>query len=148
MSSNWVYPLDVCAAAGILDYDAPADILGQEPRYMGSPKFSDIPTIDTSLLPDGTKLKGQPKSDQFKNSSKDLINNPTWKKWAFGGLATLGVGGAVVAALVSKGKIKLPKMPSMPKLSKAGTYLKNLGAKIWNFIKRPFVYIASKFHKP
>ena len=101
MASNWVYPLDVCAAAGILDYDAPADILGQEPRYMGSPKFKDIPTLDASLLPDGTKMKGQPKSDQFDKSSSDLINNPTWKKWAFGALATLGIGTAVVAGLAS-----------------------------------------------
>ena len=148
MASNWVYPLDACAAAGIIDYDAPADILGQEPRYMGSPKFKDIPTLDTSLLPDGTKMKGQPKSDQFDKSSSDLISNPAWKKWAFGALATLGVGGAAVAGLVSKGKIKLPKMPSMPKFSGIGTSLKNFGAKVWNFIKKPFVYIASKFHKP
>ena len=142
MASNWVYPLDVCAAAGILDYDAPADILEQEPRYMGSPIFKAIPKLDASLLPDGTKMKGQPKSDQFDKSSSDLINNPTWKKWAFGALATLGVGTAVVAGLASKGKIKLPKMSGI------GTSLKNFGTKIWNFIKKPFVYIASKFHKP
>ena len=71
-----------------------------------------------------------------------MINNPTWKKWAFGALATLGVGTAVVAGLASKGKIKLPKMSGI------GTSLKNFGTKIWNFIKKPFVYIASKFHKP
>lgn len=137
MSSNWVNALDACASAGIIDYDAPADILGQDARYIGHPKFTELPTVDLALLPEGTKMKGQPTKDEF-NTSGDLVQNPSWKKWAFGGIMAAATIGGVVALLASKGKIKLPKMP---------TSIKNPLTSVWNFIKKPFVYIASKFKK-
>ncbi len=137
MSLDWVYPLDACAASGILDYDAAADILGQPARYVGNPKFKDLPTINTSLLPDGTNLKNSPQADEFNNSNRNIVENPGWKKWLFGGLAV----GAIAALLLSKGKIKLPDM------SKITTTLKTAGTKVFDFIKKTFVYIANKFKK-
>ena len=53
MNSDWIYPLDMCASAGILDYDAAAYITDQPARYVGNPKFEDVPT----LLPEGTDRK-------------------------------------------------------------------------------------------
>lgn len=141
MSIDWVYALDACASSGVLDYDAAADILGQPPRYVGHPKYNDLPTINTALLPEGTKIKGSPQNDEFNNSSQ-LVQNPSWKKWLFGGLSLAAIGGTVLAVLCKKGKIKLPDM------SKFGSSIKNAGSQVWNFIKKPFVYIANKFKKP
>ena len=45
MSSNWVNALDACAAAGVIDYDAPSFILGKQPRYAGHPEFEKLPLI-------------------------------------------------------------------------------------------------------
>lgn len=132
MSLDWVYPLDMCASAGILDYDAPASLLEQNPRYVGSPKFEEIPT---ELLEKDIKIKQPPVNDEF-NNSNSLVQNPSWKKWLFGGLA-IGALGAGIFAL-SKGKIKLPDM----------TKVKAFGTKVLDFMKKPFVYIANKFKKP
>lgn len=134
MNSDWVYPLDMCASAGILDYDAAADILDQPARYVGNPKFENIP----QLLPEGTKLKDQPKTDEFGNPS-NIVQNPSWKKWLFGAIATLGIGALAFAGF--KGKLKLPNM------TKVKGFLKNAGTTVLNYIKKPFVWIANKFKK-
>ena len=34
-----------------------------------------------------------------------------------------------------------------PKFAEVKTTLKNIGSKAWNFIKKPFVWIANKFNK-
>lgn len=135
MTLDWISALDACAANGILDYDAAADILGQEPRYVGHPNFNQISMVPT-LLPEGTKLSEMPKTDEFVHKSDNLIENPKWKKWLFGIGATVAVGGSILVALISKGKIKIP------------TSVKNLGSTVWNAIKTPFTWIASKFKKP
>lgn len=134
MTLDWISALDACAANGILDYDAPADILGQDPRYVGHPDFNKIPMVPT-LLPEGTKLPDMPKTDEFVPQNGDLVENPAWKKWLFGIGATVAAGGAILAALISKGKIKIPAS------------VKNLGSTVWNAIKTPFTWIASKFKK-
>lgn len=134
MTLDWISALDACAANGILDYDAPADILGQDPRYVGHPDFNKIPMVPT-LLPEGTKLPDMPKTDEFVPQNGNLVENPTWKKWLFGIGATVAAGGAILAALISKGKIKIPAS------------VKNLGSTVWNAIKTPFTWIASKFKK-
>ncbi|MDE6138366.1 MAG: hypothetical protein K2F57_02720, partial [Candidatus Gastranaerophilales bacterium] len=86
----------------------------------------EIPT----LLPQGTKLKNQPKTDEFDNSS-NVVQNPGWKKWLFGGIvATAAIGTALA---LGKGKIKFPAS------------LKNAGTTILNYIKKPFVWIINKF---
>lgn len=136
MAIDWVYALDMCASNGILDYDAAADILGEKPRYIGPPDMLNVPPLKAALLPPETKLPDMPKTDEFVPQQDSLVvENPKWKKWLFGIGATVAVGGAILATLVSKGKIKLP------------TGMKGFGAKIWNTIKAPFTWIASKFKK-
>ena len=137
MSIDWVYPLDVCAANGILDYDAAADLLDQPARFVGNPKLRDLPPINIALLPEGTKMKEAPIADEFEKNNNDLVKNSSWKKWLFGGLAAAGITTATMAVLAKKGKLKLPNM----------TKVKSFGTKVWNVIKKPFVYIASKFKK-
>lgn len=135
MVLDWVTALDMCAANGIIDYDAPADILGQQPRYVGHPNFETLPLSPTALLPEGTKLPQSPQGDEFISQNGNLVENPSWKKWLFG-LGTAGViGGSILAALVRKGTIKIP----------AG--LKNIDSTVLTKIKTPFVWIASKFKK-
>ena len=121
MSLDWISALDACAANGILNYDAPADILGQDPRYVGHPNFEKMPMVPT-LLPEGTKLPEMPETDEFVPQNGNLVENPSWKKWLFGIGATVAAGGAILAALVSKGKIKIPAS------------VKNLGSTVWNAI--------------
>lgn len=130
MSSNWVNALDACAAAGIIDYDAPAFIMGQSPRYIGHPDFERLPLKNDYLLPPGVKLTELPSIDTYGNpEDKPLIQNPLWKKVLFGAItiASLIAAGIGVTKL---GKIKIPDL----KINKA-----------WDLIKKPFNYIASKF---
>ena len=137
MSADWVYALDMCAANGIIDYDAASDILGETPRYVGHPDINTVPTIHSALLPSGTKLPDMPKSDEFVKPKKNdsLVENPSWKKWLFGIGTAVTIGGLIVGSLIKKGKIKIPQN------------IKNLGQNIWNGFKKPFVWIASKFKK-
>ncbi len=138
--SQWISNLDACAAAGILNYDAPADILGTDPRYAGHPDFA------TTLLPPGTKMKEAPKNDEFNDSN--IVKNPSWKKWTFGAIAAGLIGWGIYA--LTKGKVKAPKFTKkfkLPSMSKIGTSLKNFGISAWNTIKKPFVWVASKFKK-
>ncbi len=130
MSSDWVYPLDMCASAGILDYDAPAFILDQPARYVGNPKFDNIPT---TLLPDDVKMKKQPQKDGFDNPSNNVIENPSWKKWLFGGITAAAVIGTTLA--LGKGKLKIPAS------------VKNYGSTVLNYVKKPFIWIANKFKR-
>ena len=65
MSSNWVNALDACAAAGVIDYDAPAFISGKTPRYIGHPEFEKLPLKNDFLLPKGIKMKDLLKSFVF-----------------------------------------------------------------------------------
>lgn len=84
--NNWAYNLDMLAQNGVLDYDAPAFIMGQNPRYIGSPSAPPSPFVNG--MPPAPKLQ-QPEIDEFQpeKDKKDIIKNPSWKKWAFGLLA-------------------------------------------------------------
>lgn len=135
MSSNWVHALDSLAASGVLDYDVPAYLLDQPARYVGHPAYTDLPMTDISLLPPGTKLKDLPKVDEFNNSNSQSIVQPKkWKKWAFLGAIGTAIGGFILAR---KGKLKLPSKSTF----------KNIGTTAWNFIKKPFQWIANKFKR-
>ena len=136
MALDWISALDACAANGILNYDAPADILGQDPRYVGHPNFENMPMVPTSFLPEGTKLPDAPKTDEFIHQNDNLVENPKWKKWLFGIGTAVAIGGSILGVLINRGKIKIP------------TGVKSFGTKIWNAIKAPFTWIASKFKKP
>jgi hypothetical protein len=111
MDTGWVNALDACATAGILEYDAPADILGQKPRYVGSPRESEIPT---KLLVDDVKIKSSPDKDEFQLQDETLVQNPKWKKVLFGILTVGAIVGTTLFALFKKGKIKLPKFFRKP----------------------------------
>lgn len=159
--TNWITPLDACAAGGVLDYDAAAYLIDQPARFVGHPKFEDMPSTEAPLLlPPNTKIKGELKEDCF-GAPSSLINNPSWKKWLFGGLIVGGIG------LLTLGKMgKLPKLsaifkskPSasatagtgtkfkMPDFSKFGTSVKNFVKKVWGYIKKPFELVIKKFKK-
>jgi hypothetical protein len=142
MSSNWIPPLEICAAGGVLDYDAAADILDLPPRFVGHPEYFDIPVMDRPLLlPPGTKIKGELKEDSF-GAPSSLVRNPSWKKWLFGGLVASGV-----LALVFRKKLSLPKLSSlkMPAFSQIGTTVKNFAKTLWSYVKKPFEFISKKF---
>lgn len=144
MYSNWVSDLDMLASSGVINFDAPAYLLDQPARYVGNPNFESLPMTNPSLLPEGTKMKDQPKSDGFNNADKNLIQNPSWKKWTFGAIAAAAVAGGIYA--VSKGKIKIPNFKNFS-MAKAGTAIKNFGTKAIDYIKKPFIWIANKCKK-
>lgn len=148
MSSNWVSNLDMLAAGGVIDFDAAAYLLDQPARFVGNPRLENLPLENPSLLPEGTKLKDLPKTDEFNNSGKKVAENPSWKKWTFGAIAAAIIAGGIFA--LSKGKIKMPKFTSkikMPDMTKFKTTMKNIGTKTLGYIKQPFIWIASKFKK-
>lgn len=141
MSSNWIAALDACAAGGVLDFDAASYVLDQPARFVGHPDFNTMPT----LLPPGTKPQGDLKTDEYNNSN--VVKNPAWKKWAFGALVTTLVGGGILAGLVSKGKIKMPKSLKMPDMTNFKQSMKNFGTTVLDYIKKPFIWIGNKFKK-
>jgi len=152
MDSNWVSALDMLAAGGVIDFDAPAYLLDQKPRYVGHPDLERLPLENPIYLPQGTKLKNVPDKDLFdKSKDGNLIHNPKWKKFMFGAVA---LGGIISAFIFLKNPLsaiksfKLPKL-SLPKLNfPKFTGVKNFASKIWNGIKVPFNWIASKIKKP
>ena len=157
MSKNWVMSLDNLAASGVIDYDAPAFLLGQPQRYAGHPNLEQIPMQNPAFLPQNVKMNGNQPYDSF-NKDGNLVHNPTWKKILFAGVAIGGT--ALIAASVLAGvgklkgltKIKLPKIKlpkfKMPKLSGVTTKIKSFGSKIGSFMKKPINRIKGIFHKP
>ncbi|MBR1460391.1 hypothetical protein IJ596_02000 [bacterium] len=154
MSQNWVMALDNLAACGVLDYDAPAFLLGQAPRYAGNPTIKELPCTIPGYQPHGVKMNPLC-SDTYENDG-NLVHNPKWKKLLFAGVA---IGGSLLIAaslLTLKRKIKLPKLPKikMPKLkmpkflSGIKTKVSNLGSKIAKGVKKPINWIKNKFHRP
>jgi hypothetical protein len=140
MSSNWVMALDNLAAGGVLDMDFPAYLLDQKPRYVGHPPMDDLSTVNPMYLPAGTKLKDLPSVDTFgRPEDKPLVQNPSWKKVLFGSLVVGSIAAAVIGVLAKFGK--LPKGINI-------SSLKTYGQTAMNYIKKPFVWVASKIKKP
>ena len=104
--SNWSYNLDMLAQNGVLDFDAPSFIMGQNPRYVGRPAYPPSPFV--GQVPKVPALN-QPEIDEFKQNpiqtpkkeEKDTnsLKNPAWKKWLFG---TLAVGSLIFAGFKFK----------------------------------------------
>ena len=115
MDSSWILPLDALAAGGVIDFDAPAFLLDQNPRYVGHPDMERLPMTISPLLPEGIKLKDVPQFDTLeKSQDNNLVSNPTWKKVLFG---LLIAGGAIFGGykiLKAKGT-KIPEF-KMPKI--------------------------------
>ena len=148
--SNWVTSLDNLAASGVIDFDAPAFLLGQNPRYVGNPDLGRLPLDDPAYQAHGVTMKNTPNADSFDNSDgKNLVQNPTWKKLLF---AAVAIGGtALVAASIISGKGKLNKLLKkikLPKFSGFTTKIKNFGQKILNYIKKPISWVKGKIRKP
>ena len=81
MAIGWANNLDLLAQSGVLDFDAPAYVLGQPARYVGNPGPVN-PLYDNPPRVPGFE---QPKTDEFKPSkNNDLVKTPAWKKWMFG----------------------------------------------------------------
>ena len=127
MGIGWANNLDLLAQSGVLDYDAPAYVLGQPPRYVGNPG-SVNPLVDNPPRVPGFE---QPKVDEFKPSKNDnIVKTPAWKKWLFGLVAC--------AALIFTGvKFK----------SKIVPFFKNAPAKIGNFFSNGWKKFTGLFKK-
>lgn len=152
MASDWTYALDMCAANGIIDYDAAADILGQKPRFVGHPKLSELPPVSPMYLPEDTKMKSSPLSDEFvKPDDSGYIQNPTWKKVLMGVITAVGIGAGIAAILLGKGKFKLPKINlkniKMPDMSKFKNGAKNIFTHVCDFFKKGVSHIANLLKK-
>ena len=114
---DWVTAMDMCAAAGIVNYDAPAAILGQNPRYIGHPGFDNLPSLNGPI----------PK--EFDTYNGNIVRPKSWKKKVFNTL--LGIGAALgTVALIQKGKLNV-------------TAIKNFAKGAFNIIKKPFVWIGN-----
>ena len=124
---SWIKDLDALASAGVLGFDAPAYVMGTQPRYYGHPALETLP--DT--LP---KMNNQPQKDEFKPSNSS-VNNPKWKKWLFGLLATAGL-------IFGASKLKFTKNL----ISKINlTNIKALPQKAWNGIKAGWSRLVGLF---
>ena len=154
MSQNWVLALDNLAAGGTIDFDAPAYILGKEPRYIGNPNREHLPLENPMYLPENIKLKNVPDIDTYGNpEDKPLQENSSWKKWLFGIVAIggLALGGLKLTGKLSKlaiSGIKNPfnglKMPSFKKPNIKMPNFKSVGQNIIKYIKEPFTWLKSK----
>ena len=126
MTYNWAANLDMLAQNGVLDYDAPSYITGQKPRYVGSPDIIPSPYGGPASVPKIPYLR-EPDVDEFlheKPDKKDIVANPSWKKWAFG---LITAGALIFGGYKFKSKIipKLKNLPKTLKLDKFGNFLKN-----------------------
>lgn len=118
MSTDWVTAMDMCASAGIINYDAPAAILGQPSRYMGHPDFTTLPTLHAPL------------PSEYDTYNGNIVRPSSRKRKAFNTLLAVG-GIAGVLALIKNGKLNL-------------TTIKNFAKGTYNIVKKPFVWIANK----
>lgn len=126
MTYNWATNLDMLAQNGVLDYDAPSYITGQKPRYVGSPSVIPSPYAGPASNPKIPYLR-EPDVDEFlheKPDKKDIVANPSWKKWTFGLVAA---GALIFGGIKFKSKIlpAIKKLPQILKLDKVADFFKN-----------------------
>lgn len=158
MSSNWASGLDMLAQNGVLDFDAPAFIMDQAPRYIGSPSGPVSPYIGT--LPNAPALT-QPKVDEFKqektklppsNDGKDtnFVKNPPWKKLLFGALAlaTLGLGIVKFKSIKNYFKTGFNNLTSKFSLKSVKSFVKNKAKAVGKFFSNCWTKVKNVFKKP
>lgn len=129
MTYNWATNLDMLAQNGVLDYDAPSYITGQKPRYVGSLSVIPSPYAGPASNPKIPYLR-EPDVDEFlheKPDKRDIVANPSWKKWVFGLVAA---GALVFGGIKFKSKIlpAIKKLPQTLKFDKVADFFK----KGWN----------------
>lgn len=103
--------LDTLSQNGILNFDADAYVKGTSPRYAGELPKQYLPfdrplgcyPTQPMLLPPGTKLPEQAKTDEMVKNGNEPKKTSTWKKVLFG---LLGVG------LIIGGGYKIAKSKS------------------------------------
>ena len=110
--------LDALASNGILNFDADAFVSGASPRYVGGLPQNYLPfdrplgnyPTAPALLPNGTKIKEQPKKDEVVTTpdGKPVKKTKTWQKIG------LGVVAAVVVALGGKKLYNVIKKAGKP----------------------------------
>ncbi len=127
MSPAWADNLDMLALNGVLDFDAPSYVTGQNPRYVGSIGYTPSPFGGPKPQ---TKNLQQPEIDEFKYNKDSKENKkaspsiPAWKKWLFGAIA----GGLLIFGgwkFKSKWFSHIKKLPEKLKLDKIGDFFKN-----------------------
>lgn len=133
MSENWAFDLDMLAQNNVINFDAPAYIRGQAPRYVGSPD-----TLPPDFIPN---MQKQPKKDEFIKPSGETnsVKNPSWKKWLFGALALGGIafGGWKLA----------PKLFKKFNLSKVKQFFTDKGKSVGGFFKKGWTKVKGLFTK-
>ncbi len=136
MSLNWVNSLDMLAKEGVLNYDAPAFVLGQPPRYTGSPSIT-TPVQPIADMP--VMNKSQPQTDKFTPSNdKNYVKNPAWKKILFAAIAIAGIVLCrnKIANVFKKAKTSNLKKYLSSKCDKVIEFFKNIWTKIVNVFKK------------
>ena len=164
MDASWVTAMDGLAAGGVINFDAPAYILGSNPRYVGNPSLEGLPMENPAYFK-GIQLKNVPPVDEFKYNDQlpgQKKKTNVWG-WILGGIGAVAV--VVGGVLLAKGKIKIPeswkkilpknwKSPKewkifkdmkMPDLSKWKEKTSKFFENIWGYIKKPFTWIGEKF---
>lgn len=85
MSSNWMGNLDMLAQEGVINFDAPAFVMGTKPRYVGNPRLSQMQPFPGPIPEAPLINQPQPLVDEFqKQDNNNHVKNPTWKKVLFG----------------------------------------------------------------
>ena len=138
MSANWINNLDMLAQNGVLDYDAAAFVMDQNPRYIGRPSMPPSPFLGP--IPPAPAIQ-QPKNDEFVNNDTKHKKNPLWKKLLLGAIVTTGLVFAIVKRKDIYSSIKNFKIDFSGiknKLKNAGTYIKDFAVKYWNKFKSIF----------
>lgn len=139
MAENWAFDLDMLAQNKVLDFDAPAYIRDQKPRYVGSPDYMPSPfgvqQLDTSNLE-------QPQNDEFKpqENNKELAKNPAWKKFLFSGLALGGLG-------LAGWKFRSKLIPKNFDFNKVKQFCKNKVQVVGDFFKNCWEKFKGLFKK-
>ena len=137
MNSDWVMALDNLAASGVIDYDAPAFLLGKKARYVGNPQYETIPMLPPVLLPPDVKMKDVPPLDTYDRPEDKSITEPaSWKKWLMGGIIVAAVAAGVMKFLVYTGKV--------PAGWCSAANLKNYGSQALNWTKNMFDKLVTK----
>ena len=124
---SYIDDLDMCASAGIINFDGPAFIKGTAPRFVGNPAFETIPDFSPVMKP-------QPREDEFKPKKKHDIGK------------VVGIGLIVAALIMGISRIKSFKMPKIKMPSFSG--IKKIPAKIGAFAKSVWSKITGLFKKP
>ncbi|MBO6086885.1 hypothetical protein J6P92_00885 [bacterium] len=149
MTTNWAYNLDMLAQNGVLDFDAPSFVMGQNPRYVGRPMRP--PSPYAGQIPPAPAIN-QPEIDEFKmqktkqpsvekTENADEIKNPAWKKWLFGalaisGLVLLGFKGKTIYNWVKSVPSKISNKFKNFSFKKAKNYVVDKAKKFGNFVKK------------